>query len=47
MAFIYQSISLSRHIMKIQLIAPDNEYLATINNTGVLCIYEVQTGKLV
>ncbi|CAH2217549.1 jg9893 [Pararge aegeria aegeria] len=35
-----------RNIKKFQLIAPDYKYLATINNTGVVCIYEVDTAKL-
>ncbi|XP_013178789.1 PREDICTED: cilia- and flagella-associated protein 43 [Papilio xuthus] len=36
-----------RNIIKIQLIAPDNKYLATMNKTGEICIYEVLTGNLI
>ncbi|CAH2067617.1 unnamed protein product, partial [Iphiclides podalirius] len=36
-----------RHIIKIQLIAPDYEYLATMNKSGELCVYEAMSGKLV
>ncbi|XP_028044067.1 cilia- and flagella-associated protein 43 isoform X1 [Bombyx mandarina] len=36
-----------RDISKIQLIAPDSRYLATMNMKGVLCVYEVETAKLV
>ncbi|XP_072937186.1 cilia- and flagella-associated protein 43 [Epargyreus clarus] len=36
-----------RNITKIQFIAPDDTHLATINNSGVLCIYEVFTAKFV
>nr|XP_026489284.1 cilia- and flagella-associated protein 43 [Vanessa tameamea] len=36
-----------RNIKKIQLIAPSYTHIATINNVGVLCLYEVVTAKLV
>ncbi|XP_038207822.1 cilia- and flagella-associated protein 43 [Zerene cesonia] len=36
-----------RNIIKIQLIAPDYNHIATMNKDGVLCIYEVFTAKLV
>ncbi|XP_061707746.1 LOW QUALITY PROTEIN: cilia- and flagella-associated protein 43 [Cydia pomonella] len=35
-----------RGIQKIQLIAPDFKYLATMNHVGVLCIYDVYSTKL-
>ncbi|CAH2104151.1 unnamed protein product [Euphydryas editha] len=36
-----------RNITKMQLLAPNYTHIATINNIGVLCIYEVETAKLV
>ncbi|XP_045762640.1 cilia- and flagella-associated protein 43 isoform X2 [Maniola jurtina] len=36
-----------RNIKKIQLIAPDYKYLATMTSTGIVCIYEVESAKLV
>ncbi|XP_045540387.1 cilia- and flagella-associated protein 43 [Papilio machaon] len=36
-----------RNIIKIQLIAPDNKHLATMNETGEICIYEILTGNLI
>ena len=38
---------LLRNIKRIQLIAPDYQYVATMSNVGVLCIYEVISAKLV
>ncbi|XP_063839053.1 uncharacterized protein LOC135088095 [Ostrinia nubilalis] len=36
-----------RNIIKVQLIAPDYKYVATMNDSGVLCIYEAVSAKLV
>ncbi|CAH2989003.1 unnamed protein product [Chilo suppressalis] len=36
-----------RNITKIQLIAPDYKYIATINDTGVICIYDAWSANLV
>ncbi|XP_047515252.1 cilia- and flagella-associated protein 43 [Pieris napi] len=36
-----------RNITKIQLLAPDFTHIVTMNDCGVLCIYEVMTAKLV
>ncbi|KAM3957531.1 cilia- and flagella-associated protein 43 [Aphomia sociella] len=36
-----------RNVIKIQLIAPDYKHVAMINDTGVLCIYEMESAKLV
>ncbi|XP_030024874.2 LOW QUALITY PROTEIN: cilia- and flagella-associated protein 43 [Manduca sexta] len=36
-----------RNITKVQMIAPDYTHLATIDDSGVLCIYEILSTKLV
>ncbi|XP_052758643.1 cilia- and flagella-associated protein 43 [Galleria mellonella] len=36
-----------RNVMKIQLIAPDCKHIAMVNDKGILCIYEVDSAKLV
>ncbi|XP_053606351.1 cilia- and flagella-associated protein 43 isoform X2 [Plodia interpunctella] len=36
-----------RNIKKIQLIAPDFTHIATINDTGIICIYETLSAKLI
>ncbi|XP_059058121.1 cilia- and flagella-associated protein 43 [Achroia grisella] len=36
-----------RNVMKIQLISPDCKHIAMINDKGILCIYEVDSAKLV
>ncbi|XP_013186993.2 cilia- and flagella-associated protein 43 [Amyelois transitella] len=36
-----------RNVIKIQLIAPDFNHIAMINDEGTICIYEILTAKLV
>lgn len=38
---------LNRNVTKIQLIAPEYDCVATMNDTGILAIYEAATAKLV